>query len=293
MVGMLLPPSPWYAQEERGRLLREALERRDLEGLLEGYRVYLSYGLRFSETTIRSWEALMRHFLAYTWGLGRKGVDWEVGDLRRYLEDLRAKGTAPTTRRNYVSAFKQFNNFLAWCGFTPRPVEIPHPEVIYRKTRPLSDPEFKALLKALEAYESAWQPVLLPLVAVIGETGMHLRWALSMTPQDLDLAGPKVRLPGGWTDLPRPVRPLLQDYLAWRERVRKPWAKDLWLAPRKGTPPHLTLVSSAFSNLGRTDLGLPFRVSFTLVRVTGEARLVSRVGLKEAKRLLKRMHLAY
>lgn len=285
----LLPflPTPWAHREERPLALRralEALDRGEVAPLLEGFGAFLALERhRPSSAALRLGQ--VEAFLRYLRLLGRPSLAWDRGDFLRFRQDLLDRGLAPQTLVSYLYALRAFLRFLAWAGWEPPPLDLPPKERATRRLSPLSREEFLSLLEALPALPSRWREPLGALLVLTGELGLRLRDALALPVEALDPASFRVRLPGGWAAPSRAGAGLLRVYLDWRHAVRRYPTQRLLLSP-SGLPATPQGARHALRALSRL-VGRP--LSYNLLRLTGQARLVSLHGSRGASRLLGRL----
>lgn len=280
--------SPWAERERRGGALRAALEaweRGDPQPLLEGFEAFLILSRQRSRTVALRVRQL-GDFLSYLRMLGRPGVlRWERGDYLRYREHLVSRGLAPQTLVSHLYAVKAFLRFLEWAGASLPPLDLPAKERAYRKLSPLPKEAFAELLDVAEGLPSKWREPLLAAMVLCGEAAFRLNDVLRATVDTLDLASGKVQVRRGKVGLTRRGAEILRRYLDWREGVKRFPTAALILDP-EGRPADAKRMRHAMQVL-QTYSGRP--VSYNLLRITGEARLIGLYGSREASRLLGRL----
>lgn len=284
--------SPWGEGEQRPRLFREAeeaLEAGDPGPLLEAFRLYLWAVEKVSPSTAQKRAAEVAAFLRFLALLGRRGLFWERGDFLRYREDLARRSRTPSTFLSHRAAVAAFLRFASWAGARLPPLDLPHREVASRRNRPLTREEYEALLEALPGFPSVWRLPFAAAVALVGEFGLYLHQALALRPEDLRFPGPRVRLPGGQVEALHPrARAFLEDYASWREERRSPFPR--FLLDYRGEGPMSSVDARHAMRSFRVYSGLS-PLGWTVLRLTGQARLVERFGAREAQRLLRRVFL--
>jgi len=309
-------PMGWAEPELRREWVAAAARQRDVEGLLEGLVFYARTHRKLKPRSAADYAEVFADLLTYLWfDLGRAGLDWKEGDLRRWFADLEERGPhrlapgrerrplGPGALRRWRAALGLGLDFLAWAGF-PAPARLPRPEpVVERRARVASEAEVAALLAAARAPDhpaGALDRLLLHLLAYEGFTLQQAAWARA---SDYDPAGAQLRRRAG-PHAPLPFAPLepetrtaLDDWLA-RRRAAGLAGGELLLRLRGGgpfTPVGLrtrlrALALRAGVRPERLARGLRNRAALLLYRRGGEdARAVAtRLGLAVPPDVLRR-----
>lgn len=279
--------SAWGQPEERPRALREALEaldRGDPGPLLQGFLLYLVGVEGKTPGTARLRQGQAEAFLRHLRLMGRKGLRWEPGDFLRHREDLLRQGAAPHTLVSHQYGVLAFLRFLRWAGWEPSRLDFPPKERAAVRTQPLSREAFLDLLEAAATLPSRWREPLLAALVLAGEAGLRLDQILALTTEDLESASGRVRLPGGRVELSRRGAEALRRYLDWRASILRYPTRALLISP-EGTPPRPHGLLHALKMLSRYA---ERPLTWTLLRLTGQAQLIRRFGAREASRLLRR-----
>lgn len=277
----------WLLPERRPATARGALEawaRGELGQILEGFALYLEVVEGKSPSTALLHRGHAEGFLRFLRGLGRPPLAWDRGDALRYAWELRLRGRSEAALLRFYYGLRAFGRFLLWAGLDPPPLDLESPQPLLRRRRPLTLGELHALMDRVRTLPTGWVMPFLALMVLLGEGGLQLREALALTPDHLDLERGRLRLPGGWVPLSRKGRQVLAEYMAWRRSRAFPGYPYLLITPR-GKPLHRVYLSAPFGVL-RYHTGV--HLDTISLRLTGQARLVSLYGAKEARRLLRR-----
>lgn len=285
----LLPELWGDPQARKGAVSRAVAKKtQGFPVLAEGFTLYLVSVEGKAATTAANYLASVEGFLRFVWEvLGREDLLFSRGDLLRYADELRARGAAESTVRYTVHALAAFARFLEWAGLAFPVLDLPPPRAVLRKARALGGEEFRSLLKLFDDYPSSWALPLEAAVVLMGDLGLTAKQAVRLAPRDVDLARGEVRLPGGFTPLSPFAAERLRRYGEWREGLGSvPAGFYRFLLSPKGAevkPGHLNFHLRRFADYW----GLS-GFTATVLRLTGEDRLVRSYGLQEARRRLRR-----
>ena len=163
--------------------------KQELAGAGQGVKVWTveSFYERFLEEyckpRMRSWNRYALSFRSLNAVLGHIPLkDFQRKDLYSYVA-MRKKQVSPATVNRDISAISKMFSYALECGYIDahpltRFSKLKEPKKVFR---PLSVQQFRALVEAID------EPYLQAMVATIGETGIRLGEATSLTWDRVDL----------------------------------------------------------------------------------------------------------
>ncbi len=185
----------------------------------------------YCKTRMRSWDRYRLSFQSLNRTLGNIPLrEFRRSDLHRYVAE-RNKVLKPATVNRDIAACKKMFTYALECG----EIEV-HPLTRFPKLkepkkvfRPITVEEFSALVQAVE------NPYLQAMVAVIGETGIRIGEAMSLTWSRVDLERRFLWIELTKDEEPREI-PLSEYAIGYLEGlVRYLHTPYVFLSPKTGT----------------------------------------------------------
>jgi integrase/recombinase XerD len=204
-----------------------------------------------SANTVDAYRRDLADFAEFQAASGLAAADARSADVRRYIDDLAARGMAPRTVARRLSVLRQFFRFLLTEGLRPDdPTQaLDNPKQGRPLPKVLSEAEVEALIEAARRWPGPEGGRVLALVELFYATGLRVSELVSL-PLDTALRDPRflvVRGKGGrerLVPLSEPARQALAAYLPVREtfhaKGREAESGAARLFPSRGKSGHLT-----------------------------------------------------